>query len=400
MFKNLLPGWADPTIRYFYLSEAAINLWFIAAVWYFTFRHYVSVSEIGILEIIVFIVGFLAEVPSGALADTIGRRKTLIFGGIMLVIGSIFTAFSNNLLTLIIGQSLWFIGYASYSGANDALVYDNLKAEKKEKMWAEITARKNSLIVFVTMFSVLIGGFLYNIQYRLPFIVYIFANLLFLFFVWKYPKEKFVATKKMVHSFTSYKKTLSVGTKELLRPQLRFLLWGVLLFASLNYAYEWGVLRPMILDNHGYQGFSASLLSFIVHIVMFVVFIYLPRIFGEKASEKQVLFGVLLAAISFILLSFNSTIWFVGMLVIIFTIAASIINWWISIYINEHVSSAHRATALSTWAMLQKVPYILLVGVVTNISQPVFSLFILISGVLVSLSAVGTLLFLKKIDSE
>ena len=84
--------------------------------------------------------------------------------------------------------------------------------------------------------------------------------------------------------------------------------------------------------------------------------------------------------------------------VIVFTLIASTITWWTSIYVNRHVRSDHRATALSTWAMLQKVPYILLVGTITNLSGQDFSIFILASGFIVGIFAVGTLVLLPKID--
>lgn len=397
--NKLLPGWDTPTVRYFYLSEAAINFWVIAPVWFFVFRHFVTVPELGINEIIAFTVGFLAEVPSGALADSIGRRKTLILGGILLVVGTIVTAFSFNLLTLVIAQSVWFIGYAFYSGANEALVYDKLVAEKKENDWVKISARKNSLVVLITTISVLIGGFLYSAHYRLPFIIHTFAMILFLLFVLRYPKDaKLKVVNQSLHSFAEYGKNLVVGVKELLRPQLRFLLWGVLAFATLYYAYEWGILRPLILSNQGYEGFTASMLAFVLHVILFGLFLILPKIFGKKVTEVQILLGVIFASLSYVALAININIWAAGIVVIIFTLLSEVIKWWTSIYINKHVSSRYRATALSTWAMLQKVPYILLVGTVTNLSAHAFSTFILISGGIVCLIAIGTLLMLQKIE--
>jgi MFS family permease len=348
---------------------------------------------------IAFAVGFLAEVPSGALADSIGRRKTLILGGILLVIGSIATVGAFNLVTLILAQSIWFIGYAFYSGANEALVYDKLIADKKEHMWSKISARKNSLIVFATMFSVLIGGFLYATDYRLPYIVHTFAMILFLFCVVRYPKDETLAViNTSAHSFSEYWKNLLIGGKELLRPQLRFLLWGVLVFATLYYAYEWGVLRPLILSSHGYEGFTASILSFIVYIGLFIMFLILPKVFGKNVGERKVLIGVILASIVYSMLFVNTNILYTGIVVIIFTMISETIKWWTSIYVNKHVSSAHRATALSSWAMLQKVPYILLVGMMTNLAAQAFSMFILVSGVIAGLFAFGTLILLPKID--
>lgn len=104
MYKKLFPYWQDKTVRNYYFTEAFMNMWFIAPVWFFVFRHFLTVSQIGINEIICFSIGLLAEVPTGAIADKIGRRKTLIIGGVVLVIGSAGTAISYNLLTVVIFQ--------------------------------------------------------------------------------------------------------------------------------------------------------------------------------------------------------------------------------------------------------------------------------------------------------
>lgn len=399
MQNKLLPGWDNRTVKYYYLSEAAIALWFIAPVWFFVFRNFVSVQEIGINEIIAFTVGFMAEVPSGALADSIGRRKTLILGGILLVIGAAATAFAFNLLSLVIAQSIWFIGFAFYSGANDALVYDKLIADRREADWPQISARKNSMVVLVTLVSVLIGGFLYMAHFRLPFIAHTFAMVAFLFCVLRYPKdENLKVINKSIHSVSKYGKTLRDGARGLLVPKLRFLLWGVLAFTAIYHAYEFGVLRPLILSNRGYDGFSASVLSFILHIGLFALFLVLPRIFGKTVGERKLLVAVIFGSASYLLFALDANLWLVGLVAILFTLMAEAIQWWTSIYINQQVGSTHRATILSTWAMLQKVPYILLVGTITNISGYAFSMFIIVSGAVVGLFALLTLLLLRKID--
>ena len=128
------------------------------------------------------------------------------------------------------------------------------------------------------------------------------------------------------------------------------------------------------------------------------MFLILPKVFGKNIGERKVLIGVILASIVYAMLSIHTNILYAGIVVLVFTMIAETIKWWTSIYVNKHVSSAHRATALSSWAMLQKVPYILLVGMMTNLAGQAFSTFILVSGVIAGLFAIGTLILLPKID--
>jgi len=399
MYKKLFPYWQDKTVRNYYFTEAFMNMWFIAPVWFFVFRHFLTVSQIGINEIIAFSIGFLAEVPTGAIADKIGRRKTLIIGGVILVIGSAGTAISYNLLTIVIFQSIWFIGYAFYSGANEALVYDRLVEEKHENDWNKISARKSGMTSLITIVSVLAGGFLYVINFRLPFIVFTFAMMGFLIFTFKYPVDKPKKEVETSHKLSTFWLNIRIGMKELLQPQLRFLIYGVAAFTAIYYAYEWGVLRPLILSNHGYGGFSASVLSSILYIILFLMYLVLPKIFGGVIKEKWILGLVIAASLVFCLLAFHTSIIRTGIVIIIYTMLAETVNWCVSIHINKHLSPTHRATALSAWEMIKKIPYILLVATITNISSHGLSVFIVIISGVILLSSLITLLSLSRLET-
>jgi hypothetical protein len=215
----------------------------------------------------------------------------------------------------------------------------------------------------------------------------------------RYPIEK---TKHALgeHSFRAYLKGIKIGTTDLLRPRLRFLVYGVGGFASLYYAYEWGVLRPLILSYRGYEGFSASMLSFVVHCVLFGLYLVLPKLFGKDLTARRILIGTIVASLAFLALMLNTHIWLVGMTVVLFTVLADTIKWWSSVYINQHIASAHRATTLSVWAMLQKIPYIFLVGTITNIGGWGLNVFIMVTGGVVLVAALLALATYHHTDNK
>ncbi len=110
----------------------------------------------------------VAEVPSGALADIVGRRRLVIFAAVMMVVEMSLLAFvpmgaSGLLFTVfLINRISSGLSEAAASGADEALAYDSLKALGREEQWSHLlekTSRVVSVGFFVTM---ILGAFVYD----------------------------------------------------------------------------------------------------------------------------------------------------------------------------------------------------------------------------------------------
>ena len=102
----------------------------------------------------------LLEVPSGALADTVGRRNLLVFTGILMIIEMVLLCFAprgNPQLLFVIflaNRILSGAAEASASGADEAIAYDSLKDEGDTKDWPrvlEIQMRVQSIAFIIAM---------------------------------------------------------------------------------------------------------------------------------------------------------------------------------------------------------------------------------------------------------
>jgi MFS family permease len=74
------------------------------------------------------VVGFLAEVPAGVLADRWSRRGSLVLAGLLEAAGFTLWTALPGLPAFAAGFALWGLGGALQSGAAEALVYDGLAA--------------------------------------------------------------------------------------------------------------------------------------------------------------------------------------------------------------------------------------------------------------------------------
>lgn len=111
---------------------------------------------------------FLFEVPSGALADTLGRRTLLIVASVLMIIEMLCLLLAPRdggvlLFALcIINRICSGLSEACASGADEALAYDSLPKEGRTQAWDKLLAtamrwRSTGLVV-----AMIIGGLVYN----------------------------------------------------------------------------------------------------------------------------------------------------------------------------------------------------------------------------------------------
>jgi MFS family permease len=86
----------------------------------------------------------LLEVPSGALADTIGRRKLLVVTGVLMVIEIALLCFvplgnaAMLFAVFVVNRILSGAAEATASGADEAIAYDSLKKEGDASDWPRV----------------------------------------------------------------------------------------------------------------------------------------------------------------------------------------------------------------------------------------------------------------------
>lgn len=103
-----------------------------------------------------------AEVPSGALADVFGRKKLLVFAGLVMILELSLITFAprGNLdllfILFLMNRILSGLAEAAASGSDEALAYDSLRKEGLEHEWGrvlDVKIRFQSIGFIVTMIT-------------------------------------------------------------------------------------------------------------------------------------------------------------------------------------------------------------------------------------------------------
>lgn len=110
----------------------------------------------------------VAEVPSGALADIVGRRRLVIFAALMMVLEMSLLAFvplgASSLLfgVFLLNRVISGLSEAAASGADEALAYDSLKALGREDDWSRLLEKTSRVVSIGFFFTMISGAFVYD----------------------------------------------------------------------------------------------------------------------------------------------------------------------------------------------------------------------------------------------
>jgi len=135
-------------------------------------------KDVMILQAVYSIAIVILEIPSGYLADIWGRKRTLILGAIMGVIGFSTYSISHGFAGFLIAEVILGIGQSCVSGADSAMLYDSMLEVKKEKQYSRFEGRITSMGNFAEALAAIVGGILATITIRTPYIAQTFVALI------------------------------------------------------------------------------------------------------------------------------------------------------------------------------------------------------------------------------
>src|SRR5687767_7967431 len=105
----------------FYLFTGLGNFLLWMPVWVIFFRERgLSLSQIGVLELVSILLLAVSEVPTGAVADTFGRKASMAMGATLhglAVLGVLTSVLSP---VFVVSYCLWAISFSFLSGASEA----------------------------------------------------------------------------------------------------------------------------------------------------------------------------------------------------------------------------------------------------------------------------------------
>ena len=311
----------------------------------------ISFFQIMILQSWFVIWVFLLEVPTGAVADYLGRKSSMIMATIACIVGVFVYTSRPDFLMFLLGEFLWALGVALSSGASEAFVYDSLKEAGQEKQSKKVFGRFSSFGVAGIMVAAPIGSVIaatLGLRYAFLLMVIPLSLACLIAFTFKEPK-----TEKKVESLR-YFQTLVSGIKYLYSHKvLRILAIDGIVIAVLAVFLVWiyQLLLRQLDVNLAYFGVIHALLAGI-QIIAMNNFERLEKIFRSKS--RYLFFSAFISGIGFIYLGMNGYV--IPAIIAMLIIAGLGLSRFVLItnYMQKHIESYNRATVTSAASMLRR----------------------------------------------
>ena len=119
-----------------------------------------TLVQISLIESILLGTIFLMEVPTGVLADRVGRKWSIFCSTFLLMCAEFIFIFARDYEWYVLVALLAGVGYAFASGAIEALLYDSLPPENREEAMKRAMGRVNSWSMIAFVIAPIVGGLL------------------------------------------------------------------------------------------------------------------------------------------------------------------------------------------------------------------------------------------------
>jgi MFS family permease len=368
ILQNSIENIAVRNTKFYYISQFLHSLILIAPIWIvFQQSKGLSPAEISSLVTVMYLSQMLFEVPSGAIADLLGRRNTLIFSFILGAAAYLWFPFFQGYWQAFLAVILMGVSDSFRSGSEEALIYDSFKQEKNETGIKKIFAQGNFIYQIGLILSAIISGYLYTANHTYPFLGYATILSLGVITVACY-REPLIDSEKF--SWKGYVLQMKHGIKEIFKSQkiknlsFFYIIIGGVAWSSTLYFNEYLMVDLGFTDQfRGVLSGSLRLLN---------VLLISKLLLNEKLFDYQrtILFFPIIMMISYLPGALLQGYW--GIPFIQGAMIATTARWIVlAPLVNASFDSKYRATAISVLSLLIGVVYVSL----TTLSMAVIPLF-------------------------
>lgn len=360
----------------------------------FLLANELTMTEVMSLETIFIAVVLLLEVPSGAVADLFGRKRSVSLAMLFTALAFAIFGAGSTYWVFLVAQLLVALGWALTSGADSALVYDTLKELGREHEYARIFGRGNFFMLSTYAVAALASGLLAMLlDYRTIFFV---TALLFGAAALVGATMREPPLHRPVHGRRYLEHLLGAVRFAGAHRRVRNLIIYYGAFAAAGHL-AWFLIQPFY-EQGGYPLFVIGLATFLYFAAAGFGTLTADA-FARRFREQPLLLSLLfLAGASFALIFVVSKLAALLCIVVI-SFVCGVRDIVVNNSINRHTDSHHRATVVSIQSMSKSVMYALfapLIGLFTDLFTPAAAFLMMGVGLLLIFTVYGVLALLGR----
>jgi MFS family permease len=309
-------------------------------------------TEIGLLQTAFTATVLILQLPTGRLADVYGRRRLILIGSVLAVIGFAGYSLANGFWGMLLAELVLGLGYSCKSGADLALLRQRLEEADRVVEEKHIIGQLSSFNAAGELVSAIIGGWAASWALGLPLWMTVFGISLAIPFAAALPTDKPQESSKQT------------------RAPLRLVLGGLInsprMLAITCFSASAGVATHLFVWlfqpylQTGGLGIGWFGLMWALFNATYMLFSWRVSAIERKLGERVSMALILAApAVAYLGLGLGMSLWLLP-LTALFTLSRALNGPIITHLVHEHTDAAHYATTLSGLATMQGIIYALM----------------------------------------
>ncbi len=333
--------------------------WFpIPTIILFYQSHGLDLEQAVLLKSILSLSIFIFEIPSGYIADVLGRKKSLIAGGLIWTFSLILYCLGKGFIVFAIAEVFAGLAASLISGADIAIAFDSLVQIGREQDYRGFQGRLVAIAGGTEAICGIVGATIASVNLIYPFYlqtVFIVAYCILVSTLVEPTPQRSVTQMAPRGNIKELWQIVRLALFE--NKNLKWLILLSANFGTATFLIVWLAQADM-----SQRGFSTEAFGFawaFFHIVLSLASIKASSL-EDLLGIKSVFFGlILLMGGSYIFLGLIEQTWGIIFIAVIYLVRGLRMPLLLN-HINQHVSSSIRATVLSVNSFVFRLGFALI----------------------------------------
>src|SRR5687767_13234807 len=130
--------------KYFtYMIFKGFGFGLFIAIWviYLQQRRGLSLAQAALIDVTFFVAAAFGEIPTGMVADLVGRKTSMVIGAALMNAGMLGWTFAPTMPLIMVSYLAMGIGYTFMSGAEDALFFESVQLAGRSNDYTRLIGR-------------------------------------------------------------------------------------------------------------------------------------------------------------------------------------------------------------------------------------------------------------------
>ena len=158
------------TLAVFRLYQLFNGIIFSGPIWaVFLLSRGLSLTQFGIVEAVLHVGMLIAQVPTGALADALGRRRLLVAAGFFTAVAELGYVYAPGFALICLAGGVHGVAFALRTGADEAYLFDSLAHDDAQAQFPRMLGGLWAVFQFAGAISFMAGGLIATYSQPLAF---------------------------------------------------------------------------------------------------------------------------------------------------------------------------------------------------------------------------------------